>query len=272
MANTHTTLSSLFTAIANKIRAKTGSTASIVADNFPDAIDGIVTVSEGTADATATASDMANGVTAYVNGKKVTGNVTTYQNNSTLTYASQTPIAYSNGQIGAIITVSGNGVLCKNGSRIFTSFSKSSFGDATAADVAAGKTFTSSAGLKVTGTFSRNREDMEGSAYRYNSTHICVTFPSDAIGKYIDGYVSIYDSTKEAWFTIMFDRFNTDTYTSTNITSSNSLKIQVGDEVHTGFDVEIAEGTTTTIMINTTGTFSTSYFGNSKGVIYYSSY
>lgn len=41
MANTHTTLSSLFTAIANAIRAKTGSTAAIVADDFPEAISGI---------------------------------------------------------------------------------------------------------------------------------------------------------------------------------------------------------------------------------------
>ena len=43
MANTHTTLSSLFTAIANAIRAKTGSTATIVADDFPEAITSIQT-------------------------------------------------------------------------------------------------------------------------------------------------------------------------------------------------------------------------------------
>ena len=38
MANTHTSLSSLFTDIANAIREKTGNTASIVADNFPNVI------------------------------------------------------------------------------------------------------------------------------------------------------------------------------------------------------------------------------------------
>jgi hypothetical protein len=48
MANTHTTLTSLFTAIADKIRTKTGSTETIVADNFPDAIDSILTPTDGT--------------------------------------------------------------------------------------------------------------------------------------------------------------------------------------------------------------------------------
>ena len=38
MANKHSTLTSLFTDIANAIRVKTNSTSSIVADNFPDAI------------------------------------------------------------------------------------------------------------------------------------------------------------------------------------------------------------------------------------------
>lgn len=43
MPNVHTTLTSLFSAIANAIRGKTGSSAQIVADDFPDAIDAIPT-------------------------------------------------------------------------------------------------------------------------------------------------------------------------------------------------------------------------------------
>lgn len=43
MANTHSTLASLFTDIAKAIRSKTGSSASIVADQFPDAIAAIDT-------------------------------------------------------------------------------------------------------------------------------------------------------------------------------------------------------------------------------------
>ena len=41
MANTHTTLNSLFTDIADAIRSKTGSTSTITADNFPSAIENI---------------------------------------------------------------------------------------------------------------------------------------------------------------------------------------------------------------------------------------
>jgi hypothetical protein len=38
MANTHSTLASLFSDIADAIRAKTGGSASITADNFPSEI------------------------------------------------------------------------------------------------------------------------------------------------------------------------------------------------------------------------------------------
>lgn len=41
MANTHSTLASLFTDIANSIRGKKGSTGKITADNFPSEIDSI---------------------------------------------------------------------------------------------------------------------------------------------------------------------------------------------------------------------------------------
>ena len=41
MANVHTDLSSLFTAIADSIRTKRHTTESIVADNFPEEIDNI---------------------------------------------------------------------------------------------------------------------------------------------------------------------------------------------------------------------------------------
>ena len=43
MPNTHTTLTSLFSDIADAIRAKTGDSAAIIADNFPAAIQAIGT-------------------------------------------------------------------------------------------------------------------------------------------------------------------------------------------------------------------------------------
>lgn len=72
MPNVHTTLSSLFTDIANAIRAKTGSSAQIVADNFPTEIANIQTGIDPS-DATATADDIVAPKTAYTANGKETG-------------------------------------------------------------------------------------------------------------------------------------------------------------------------------------------------------
>ena len=59
----HQTLTSLFSAIADAIRGKTGGSDPIVADNFPEAIAGISSGTD-TSDATATAGDILSGKTA----------------------------------------------------------------------------------------------------------------------------------------------------------------------------------------------------------------
>lgn len=76
MANKHKTLKDLFDAIANAIRAKTGSNDGICADDFPDVI---ATISTGTDtdDATASAGDLLDGKTAYSGGTKITGTIPT---------------------------------------------------------------------------------------------------------------------------------------------------------------------------------------------------
>lgn len=101
-----------------------------------------------TSDATVTAGDMAINVIAYGKDGKVTGTLQSV--------ASVFADATSMSQIGNAIEIDAQTTLAKRilkqNPLISIIATPSQFGNATAADVAAGKTFTSAAGLKVTGT------------------------------------------------------------------------------------------------------------------------
>lgn len=130
-----------------------------------------------TSDATATASDMAYGVTAYVDGEKITGNITEIKSEQSTTADGTVYTGYdSKWKFGATYNFIGDR-LYRKGSSISVGAPSSDFGNATAADVAAGKTFTSSAGLKVTGTMTSDGWEkvqflLEGSGEASLSTDI----------------------------------------------------------------------------------------------------
>ena len=106
-----------------------------------------------TSDATATAGDIAKNKTAYVNGGKVNGALPDYLSDKEATFAANyTQVSdYNDSMFLCRGSNSGDKIL-RDGAYANVYVRKNVFGNASAADVAKGKTFTSTAGLKVTGT------------------------------------------------------------------------------------------------------------------------
>jgi hypothetical protein len=106
-----------------------------------------------TSDATATANDMIEGVTAYVDGEKITGTLPVYGSDEYIS-AFEFEGIYQMGS-DAPYEVWGTAtedIVLRPGSGVTIDVPASNFGTAIAADVVAGKTFTSESGVKITGT------------------------------------------------------------------------------------------------------------------------
>lgn len=135
-----------------------------------------------TSDATATADNIEQDYTAYVNSEKITGTVksgnafnliansSAYSNEGTVSYSASSGTGSTDmpDRISIKYTNNTKQIIPSKGT-VTASAKASLFGDATVADVMAGKTFTSANGLKITGTATVGGMDMSDATATKNN-------------------------------------------------------------------------------------------------------
>lgn len=249
MGNTHATLTSLFTAIADKIRKKTGSTSEIVADNFPAEIDKILTPTDGSI-ATKTSSNLS------VSGATVTvpaGYYASDASKSVSTVSQATPsitIDTANNRVKATCT--------QNSGYITTSGTNSSYYPFTKV---ASKIHTPTnnqqtlfntglyyfTGTQYLGASNANPESCSASVYRVDNSRIAIAFSEEIGDRSLVGIVSYIDSNYGDLYYIYFDFYN---HSSNAGKRTSTIKF---GSIYTGEDnlvAEDAEGSENTIWLD----------------------
>lgn len=167
-----------------------------------------------TSDATVTAGDMAYGVVAYGASGKVTGTVQTLSSGEfSSVYADS---VFVEGGVFKAKTKFSRDELYRKGSSFYIRYQLSNFGNATAADVAKGKTFTSAAGLKVVGTATgSSAADVTFDLYNNGFENLAVVYMSKT-GSVMDAMISNSDhmsiTTSEGSMVVLINRdFNGNT-------------------------------------------------------------